>query len=232
MRSSRAASARSFSTRACSNLGGIRAGLLELRARVGELFTRGFEIGRCARRFRLEWLGALRNLTVELAVIGRCSSLELRAKCRDLPALDLTLLTQPLHLRPCLSRLLVQQVGIVEQARDSAVPVGDFGREAVLDAATLLDRRSRRLERAREAGYRRVFLVQKPFDLEPTGGEPFDVAFQLLYFRRALLEILLEPFDALRFLRDQRHDTRGVLAVLIIGERQSSACPTRRRRSR
>jgi len=71
--------------------GGIRAGLLELRARVGDFFTRGFEIGYCARRFRLEWVGALRNLTVELAVADRCLAPELRAKCRDLPALDLTL---------------------------------------------------------------------------------------------------------------------------------------------
>jgi len=38
-----------------------------------------------------------------------------------------------------------------------------------------------------------------------------------LDFRRALLEIRLERLDALHFLGDQRHDARGVLGVLILG---------------
>jgi hypothetical protein len=83
IRSSRAASARSFSIRACSNLVESARACSSCVRVSANLFTRGFEIGRRARRFRLEWLGALRNLTVDLAVIGRCSSLELRAKCRD-----------------------------------------------------------------------------------------------------------------------------------------------------
>src|SRR6185369_10176570 len=137
--------------------GRVRARLLELRARVGDLFAGGFELG--ANGFGLDLRRALRDHVLD---VRGCSPRGLRAKCCDFPALCFALFTQLLQLRPCLRRLLLQQVRLLQQPRDSAVPLGDFGSEVVFHAAVLPDRRSRSLERAREAADRAVFLVHTP----------------------------------------------------------------------